>query len=185
MRLNFVSRAEYKLLRTYRHYFELPGLQSGEYWLPEGGACELALQGVGEIIDELDQRFDHYCVACGTGTTMAGLIRHVNHGSHVNGFAALKGASFLSQDIQRLLTSSELSNRNWNVQLDYHFGGFAKHNTLLMNFIEQFYQQYHFQLDPVYTGKLFYGLFDLIEKNYFKPGCKLLAIHTGGLQGHR
>ena len=46
-----------------------------------------------------------------------------------------------------------------------------------------FKKENNIQLDPVYTGKMMYGIFDLLKKGYFKKGSKILAIHTGGLQG--
>ena len=53
----------------------------------------------------------------------------------------------------------------------------------LVEFINRFKLDYNIALDPVYTGKMMYGIFDLLEKNYFPNGHKILAIHTGGLQG--
>jgi 1-aminocyclopropane-1-carboxylate deaminase len=182
MELRFISRAEYKILRQYKNENALPTLKADEYWLPEGGSTELALQGAGEILTEIDMDFDVVCVPCGTGTTLAGLIGSMNDGCYAIGFSALKGGEFLVEDVEKLLN---INNINWDVKLDYHFGGFAKSNDELLLFIETFAREQNIELEPVYTGKMFYGIFDLIETDFFNPGQKIVAIHTGGLQGKR
>jgi len=191
MELRFISRAEYRELRNYKKYNELPAhylkkSQDGQYWLTEGGATELALLGVGELVSEIDRVYDVICVPCGTGTTFAGIISSVPEHCIVHGFSALKGAGFLNKDVEKLLNEfSGNKKTNWTIQLDYHFGGFAKRNNALLLFIEDFAQQHGVELEPVYTGKMFYGLFDLIQQDLFKPGQRIIAVHTGGLQGKR
>jgi 1-aminocyclopropane-1-carboxylate deaminase len=191
MELRFISRAEYRELRNYKKYNELPAhylkkSQDGQYWLPEGGATELALLGVGELVSEIDRVYDVVCVPCGTGTTFAGIISSVPEHCTVQGFSALKGAGFLNKDVEKILNEfSGNKKTNWTIQLDYHFGGFAKRNNALLLFIEDFAQQHGVELEPVYTGKMFYGLFDLIQQDFFKPGQRIVAVHTGGLQGKR
>ena len=93
------------------------------------------------------------------------------------GFSALKG-SFLKEDIGKFANK-----QNWQLLTDYHFGGYAKINEALISFINEFEKNHNVLLDPVYTGKMMFGIFDLIEKGYFSEGSKILAIHTGGLQG--
>lgn len=185
MQLKFISRAEYRNLRAYKKPDCLPGLGQGEYWLPEGGSTELALRGVGEIVSEIDMDFSICCVPCGTGTTLAGLIQAMPNKQQVYGFSALKGADFLSKDVEILLANQ--CTRQWNgrIFLDYHFGGYAKVNNELLLFIQDFLKQHDVELEPIYTGKMFYGLFDLIQHDFFEPGQKIVAIHTGGLQGNR
>ena len=103
--------------------------------------------------------------------------------SQLMGFAALKG-DFLREEIQKLLReNNEAPPTNWQIQTDYHFGGFAKFDDRLIQFINTFRENHRIQLEPLYTGKLFFGIFDLIEKGWFAPGSRILAIHTGGLQG--
>ncbi|GAB6140158.1 pyridoxal-phosphate dependent enzyme [Methylosoma difficile] len=182
MTLQFVSRSEYRTLRTYKGCYDLPQLSAGQYWLPEGGAQSLALQGIGELLAEINQPFDVICVACGTGTTLAGLIKHAPASVSVQGFAALKKAGFLNADVSALLDKPY---GNWHIHLDYHGGGFGEASAGLLAFIDAFEAQTGIALEPVYTGKLLFGIYDLIKKNYFKPGQRLLAIHTGGLQGKR
>ncbi|MDD5271074.1 MAG: pyridoxal-phosphate dependent enzyme [Methylovulum sp.] len=182
MALKFVSRGDYRLLRGYQDWDALPDLAAGDYWLPEGGAQALALQGVAESVAEIDIPFDWLCVPCGTGTTLAGLVGAVPEHSQVLGFAAFKNAAFLNQEVARLLPQPR---QNWRINLDYHGGGFAKASPVLMAFISEFQADTDIVLEPVYTGKLLFGLFDLIRQNAFTAGSTLIAVHTGGLQGNR
>ena len=185
MELVFVSRVEYRQLREIKNCDELPNLKRGEYWLPEGGSTALALEGVGEIVAEIDSDFDTLCVPCGTATTLAGLVLSAPKLSQVIGFSALKGADFLIDDVNLTLSNRGVDYTNWSIQLDYHFGGFAKRSDELLFFMQDFKKQHNIELDPVYTGKMLFGLFDLIKQGYFKQGQRIVAIHTGGLQGSR
>ena len=147
------------------------------YLVPEGGTNSLAVKGCEEILISEDVDFTHICCAIGTGGTISGLINSAKANQKIIGFPALKG-DFLSDDIRKFVTNS-----NWELQLDYHFGGYAKINAALIRFINDFYKQTNIPLDPIYTGKMMFGIVDLINKGYFPKGAKILAIHTGGLQG--
>jgi 1-aminocyclopropane-1-carboxylate deaminase len=182
MELNFISRTDYRLLRQHKNYLDLPGLKPRQYWLPEGGAQALALTGVAELVDEIDISYDMLCVPCGTGATLAGMIAATPDQVSVMGFAALKNAGFLCNDVAALLPQPAT---NWRINLDYHFGGFAATTPELMAFIEGFETKTGVALEPVYTGKMMYALYDLITRHRFKPGRRIIAVHTGGLQGKR
>lgn len=182
MELKFVSRADYRLLRQYQGWQDLPGLETGHYWLPEGGAHSLALKGVAELVTEIVIDYDVICVPCGTGTTLAGIVTAVPERVSVLGFAAFKNAAFLQADVDALLNRPY---PNWEINLNYHFGGFARVNAELLAFIAAFESTTGIALEPVYTGKMLYGLYNLIAKGYFKPGQRIVAVHTGGLQGKR
>ena len=182
MELQFVSRSDYRALRQYKHWHSLPGLTTGQYWLPEGGATALALRGVAECVHEIDIAYDILCVPIGTGTTLAGIINAIPKNLSVLGFSALKNSDFVTGDVESLLNQSVCA---WQINHDYHFGGFAKTTTELCAFMENFELRTSIPLEPVYTGKMMYGLYDLINKGYFKSGSRLIALHTGGLQGKR
>jgi len=182
MELKFVSRSDYRLLRQHQNWQDLPDLPTDAYWLPEGGAQTLALQGVAEIAREITLSYDWLCTPCGTGATLAGLVKAVPEHSRILGFAALKNGCFLNKDIEGLLLEPC---HNWQLNLDYHFGGFAQTAPELLGFIKQFQSQTGIPLEPVYTGKMMFGLYDLIKKRTFQPGQRIIAIHTGGLQGNR
>ena len=182
MVLKFVSRFDYRLLRQYKGCYDLPGLKPRQYWLPEGGAQALALKGVAELVNEIDIAYDILCVPCGTGATLAGIIDMVPDQVSVMGFAALKNAEFLQTDVESLLPRPC---SNWQINMDYHFGGFAKTSAELMTFMADFEFKTGIPLEPVYTGKMIYALYNLITKHTFKPGQRIIAVHTGGLQGKR
>ncbi|MDD5578996.1 MAG: pyridoxal-phosphate dependent enzyme [Methylobacter sp.] len=182
MELRFISRSDYRILRQYKDWFDLPGFKRGQYWLPEGGAQTLALKGVGELVREIEIPYDIACVSCGTGTTLAGIVDAIPAHISVMGFAALKNAGFLLNDVHQLLSRHC---NNWRINLDYHFGGFAKTNIELLSFINDFELRTLIPLEPVYTGKMMYALYDLIRKHHFRRGQRIIAIHTGGLQGKR
>jgi len=182
MVLKFVSRFDYRLLRQYKGCYDLPGLKPRQYWLPEGGAQALALKGVAELVNEIDIAYDILCVPCGTGATLAGIIDMVPDQVSVMGFAALKNAEFLQTDVESLLPRPC---SNWQINMDYHFGGFAKTSAELMTFMADFEFKTGIPLEPVYTGKMIYAIYNLITKHTFKPGQRIIAVHTGGLQGKR
>jgi 1-aminocyclopropane-1-carboxylate deaminase len=137
---------------------------------------------VTELVAEIDIAYDYLCVPCGTGATLAGLISATADNISLLGFAALKNAGFLNADVSSLLKHSK---SNWQINLDYHFGGFASTTPELLNFISAFEAKTTIQLEPVYTGKMMYALYDLISKGHFSAGQRIIAIHTGGLQGDR
>lgn len=177
MFLEFVSRYEYREKST-RAYQEKLTQQFGDFYLiPEGGTNNLAIKGCEEILSEEDLKFDYICCAVGTGGTISGLINASVEKQQIVGFPALKG-NFLENEVS-LFAKKE----NWVLQKDYHFGGYAKYNDELIAFINNFKQQTNILLDPIYTGKMLFGILDLIEKNHFKEGSTILAIHTGGIQG--
>jgi len=169
MQLEYVSRISYKQKHTDSFIAQLKQQFGNFYLIPEGGNNELGVKGCREIIDEIEDDFDTLCIDCGTGTTMAGLVTALNNRLPVLGFAVLKNASFLSRDIKTHIENySSKKTDNWSLNLDYHFGGFAKTSDELFKFIQSFYLDYKIQLDPVYTGKLFFGLFDLIKQGFVK-----------------
>ena len=155
----------------------------GDFFLiPEGGTNQLAVLGTGEILNESTKTYDFIATAAGTGGTAAGLIKSANSEQHILVFPVLKDNS-LKGTIEEL--SQQPNGSNWSYQENYHFGGYAKWNVALIDFINQFKIKHDIPLDPIYTGKMMFGLFDLVQKNFFPDGTKILSIHTGGLQGIR
>lgn len=147
------------------------------YQIPEGGTNDLAVKGCREILTDEDAKFDYICCAVGTGGTISGIINCSKSSQQVLGFPALKGG-FLKEDICRFVAGE-----NWELILAYHFGGYAKVDEELIQFVNEFYKTHKIPLDPIYTGKMAFGVLDLIKKNYFPENSKILMIHTGGLQG--
>ena len=181
MKLHYVSRSEYRD-KSNQEFREKLKERFGEFYLvPEGGSNSLAVKGCAEILDDVSLSLDVICVPVGTGGTMAGLIASTD--KRVLGFSALRG-DFLKDEVKSLLENSgETDKSNWSINTDFHFGGYAKINQELIDFIQGFKSKQGVLLDPIYSGKMMFGLYNLIEADYFKPGSTIMAIHTGGLQG--
>ena len=127
--------------------------------------------------------FDALSVAVGTGGTLAGLLAGLVGRHQAVGVAALKNGGFLRAEIDELTQrAAGQTFTNYSVQASYHFGGYAKHSANLLAFIRQFRARHGVLLDPIYTGKLLFGVLDLIGQGYFRRGSTVVAIHTGGLQ---
>ncbi len=177
MKLKFVSRLDYRNKHSDEFIEQLKAEYGRFYLLPEGGTNDLAIKGCEEILMAEDADFNAVCCSVGTGGTIAGIINSVSLKQKVMGFPALKG-DFLKEDICKFA-----NNDQWNLQLDYHFGGYGKVSAELINFINDFKKETQIPLDPIYTGKMMFGILDMVEKDKFEPNTKILAIHTGGLQG--
>ncbi|OIQ38139.1 MAG: 1-aminocyclopropane-1-carboxylate deaminase [Bacteroidetes bacterium MedPE-SWsnd-G1] len=178
MIFHFVSRSDYKLKHSKEFLKGLENKFGTFYNVPEGGTNKFAVKGCEEILDSYTQKFDTICTAVGTGGTISGLINTAKKHQNVIGFPALKG-DFFVKEIQPYITNKT----NWELISDYHFGGYARTSESLIRFINNFKKETNIQLDPIYTGKMVFGIVDLIKKGYFAKGSKILAIHTGGLQG--
>ena len=177
MTFEFVSRESYRNKSEESFINQLKGKFEDFYLIPEGGTNELAIKGCEEILTEEDANFDYICSAVGTGGTISGIINSTKKHQKVIGFPALKG-DFLEAEIRQFVKKE-----NWSLQTNYHFGGYAKYEEELIRFINKFKKDTNILLDPIYTGKMIFGILDLIKKDKFKKGSKVLAIHTGGIQG--
>ncbi|KAA3440188.1 1-aminocyclopropane-1-carboxylate deaminase/D-cysteine desulfhydrase [Rufibacter hautae] len=184
MLLRYLSRSDYRLRNEPHFQAQILKTAPKPYLLPEGGTNLLAVKGCAEIITELTAPWDVLCVASGTSGTLAGIVVGVAGKGKIIGFPALKGGEFLQKEVTELVQAySGQTYQNWELQIHYHFGGYAKHTPELLAFIQTFHQRHNILLDPVYTGKMLYGVFDLIKQDYFPAGTKLVAVHTGGQQG--
>ncbi len=177
MKFVFVSREAYRQKENLDFIENLKAEFGQFYLIPEGGTNELAIKGCEEILTEEDSEFTHICSSVGTGGTITGIINSSANIQHIIGFSSLKG-DFLQNDIAKFANK-----QNWSINCDFHFGGYGKVTDELIDFMNNFYLKHQILLDPIYTGKMMFGIMNLIEKNYFPPNSKIVAIHTGGLQG--
>ncbi|TEW73165.1 1-aminocyclopropane-1-carboxylate deaminase/D-cysteine desulfhydrase [Gramella jeungdoensis] len=178
MQFHFVSRSAYRE-KTSKEFLDNLKQQFGDFYLvPEGGTNTFAVKGCEEILTERDIVYNVICSSVGTGGTISGIINSTKEHQKTIGFPALKG-DFLQNEIKKYV----LTNKNWSLNTNYHFGGYAKVSETLINFINKFKGETGIPLDPVYTGKMLFGIVDLIKNDYFEKGTSILAIHTGGLQG--
>lgn len=180
MELIFVDRESYRdKLALFDKYF---ADDENAFFIDEGGASAEGVKGCSELVDGLTEQYNHIFCACGTGTTAAGIIngvRQYSQETQFNGIPVFKNGEFLRGEIDRFLTEPSL----YELHTDYHFGGYGKTDDRLIQFIKQFVAETGILIEPVYTGKMLYAVFDLAAKGYFKRGDRILAIHTGGIWG--
>lgn len=189
MTFKYISREEYRNKNNPDFIKELKNEFGDFYLVPEGGSNALAVKGCAEILKNININYDLVCSACGTGGTIAGIISSTN--KKVIGFPALKNANFLKEDIHELINdysnyfNAKIENNNWDLNLNYHFGGYAKITNDLIDFVRRFKVKHSVPLDLIYTGKMLYGIFDLLKNTNELDNQTILAIHTGGLQGNK
>ena len=178
MEFKFISRELYRNKSNPEFLKELKAEFGNVYILPEGGTKELAVKGCEEILGSQTSEFDFICCPIGTGGTISGIFNASENHQKILGFPALKEGEFLKNEIKNFSSRS-----NWELISDFHFGGYAKVNNELLDFINEFKRRFDVNLEPIYTGKMFFGIFELMKNNYFPKGSRILAVHTGGLQG--
>ncbi len=185
MKLHYLSRGAYREKSSPDLLHRLKKAYGDFYLIPEGGTNALAIEGTKGILKKEDTSYDFICTSVGTGGTMMGLLATAHSSQTVLGFSSLKG-DFMNQEIQLLLERFAIDPMcGYQLISDYHFGGYGKYRPELIHFIHAFKQKTGIPLDPIYTGKMMFGLFDLIKKGHIPEGSEILALHTGGLQGIR
>ena len=180
MQLIFIDRESYRdKPALFERYY---GHNAEAFFIDEGGASPEAARGCSELVAELTETYDHFFCACGTGTMAAGIINGLQTHqlpTQMHGVSVLKGGAFLKDAIDGLL----LNAHNYYLHTDYHFGGYGKVNQELISFIKKFIAETGIIIDPIYTGKMLYAVYDLAAKGHFQRGSKILAIHSGGIWG--
>lgn len=185
MELRFMDRAAYRAHTDPTFLADLSSQYAPCVVITAGGFGIPGLGGCTEIVQEIPFGFDVICCACGTGTTLAGLAAALAPHQTALGFPALKNGGFLKEEINQLLHCAALSaNGKTVLETRFHFGGYARYNAELTDFIRQVYRQTGIPLDVVYTGKMVYGLAALLREGWFTRGQVVVAVHTGGLQGN-
>lgn len=184
MKIEYVNRTDYRRKNEAEFLAELKEKYPSCFIIPEGGTNSLAIKGTTEILEEGDRKFDHIILPIGTGGTICGILKSLQSNQKALGISSLKGL-FINKEISDLLEKNQIqANGEWEINTEFHFGGYAKYNQVLIDFIWEFYESFGIILDPIYTGKMMFGIWELIKKDYFPKGSKILAIHTGGLQGN-
>ena len=184
MQLHYVNREHYRQKEMSSAVQTILDQYTPCYVIPEGGSNMLAVRGCREIVEDIAEPFDVLCCASGTGGTLAGLVHGLKPAQRAIGFAVLKGANFLERDVASLLQAVGASSSvSWQVCHDYHFGGYAKLTPELKAFILAFEEKHGISIEPVYTGKMLYGMYDMIQRGVFHQGERVVVVHSGGLQG--
>lgn len=181
MKIHYVSRFLYKNKKDPQFLKSLKDHYGDFYLIPEGGTNHLAIKGTREILESEDLKADIIACSIGTGGTIAGLLASANENQQLWGFSSLKGA-FIHKDLEDLMTAHSIKPKcSYKIDTDYHFGGYGKHKKELLEFMQSFYNSTGIPLDPIYTGKMMYGIFDNLDN--IPENTTILCIHTGGLQG--
>lgn len=181
MTLHFVSREDFEQTEKIIAENQDPNWA----WIPEGGYGITGAEGAKSMLTIKDtSSYDTIICAVGTGTMMAGLIKAAAPHQKIIGLSVLKNNFSIDTEIKALLNTEEV-NKSFEMIHNYHFGGYAKHNPALIDFMNDCYKKMELPLDFVYTAKLMYGVRDLATKGKFEPSSKILVIHSGGLQGNR
>ena len=173
MKLKFISREDYKN-KDQEHFLKTIKTEFPDHYIiPEGGTGEEGEKGASEILQHADgNNYTHIACAVGTGTMFNGMKRSISNDQRLLGVVVLKG------------WEEEDKEDNAKLLMSYHFGGYAKHDSTLLDFMNGFYQVTNIPTDFVYTGKLAFAIFDLIKDDQIERGGKILMIHSGGLQGN-
>ncbi len=202
MELHYVSRVLYRNKKELYDYVDQQFSQEKFYLIPEGGSNELGVLGCKEITQYINTDFDYVCSPCGTGATFAGIALSLKNNQKAIGFQILKAEGYIKNEVETWLKKEAsisiakwnvefenqneaiITQNNWSINENYHFGGYAKNRSELTGFINWFEQTNHVPLDCIYTGKMMFGIYDMIGKGFFKKGETVVAVHTGGLQGN-
>jgi len=185
MQLEFVSRQDFKELSSVAVYDHWQSRFGPVHILPEGGSDEHAVASCSdwsrELLEGIAADYEVVCLPVGTGGTMAGMVRGFGVRKKLIGFSALGNGGFLEAEVRRL---SGVQADNWTIETRYAFGGYGKRPAELVAFIRWFREATGIPLDVVYTGKMVAGIIDLAQQGFFPRGTRVLALHTGGLQGN-
>ncbi|MCS6821751.1 MAG: pyridoxal-phosphate dependent enzyme [Microscillaceae bacterium] len=183
MKLDYVSREQYRQKNEPYFIRQLQEKWGRFYLIPEGGSNALAVKGCAEILQNCPIDFDFICLPCGTGGTLAGVSLALSPHQRALGFAVLKNAQFLYKEVVKLQQeAAQIHTQNYHIFLDYHLGGYAKIPLFLQSFCNLFTNTFSIPIEPIYTGKMFLGIWDLISKDFFAPYTQIVALHTGGMR---
>ena len=179
MTLEFINRDQYD---KEDEELRLNDFKLKNYLLiPSGGSGKEGLRGIGEIKSFYNDNYTHVICPTGTATTIAGI-------SLVSTIECIIGINITKdkQDIYNRISKLISPNKSKKISIinDYNFGGYARSTSDLFLFMNKFYEKTSIPTDFVYTGKMMFGVIDMIKKDFFKSGSKILCLHTGGLQGN-
>ena len=196
MQLHYISRSQYRDKYNTEFLKQLEKEFGNFFLIPEGGSNTLAIKGTSTIVDIaiklIKENINYFLLGIGTGGTTAGIINGVfenNLKSKVAAISALKGGDFLRNDIEKLLQDfysqdeekTESAMKNLILRTEFHEGGYAKKSDRLMEFITEFHQQNDFTIEPIYTGKTFFAVQELVKANFFEKNSTIVIVHTGGV----
>ncbi len=188
MQLEFVGHAQYRRKTDPGWLSALQRRYAPCMMIPEGGSNPAAVLGCGRLMADLEAA--GCCAAtvvlpCGTGATLAGILQGPGRISKALGVSVLKGDSGIGDRIRMHAAGRIAAGVCWDIDNEHHYGGYARTTRELLDFIEWFHQRHGIVLEPVYTGKMMAALYQRLQQGWFAPGERVVALHSGGLQGLR
>lgn len=192
MKIHFLGKKDYGR-KDIRPLLPILKALSGKYYLiPEGGENLAGVRACAAIAQSTARQLKEpytLCSAVGTGSTLAGLIAGSSASTKLLGISVLKGEDSLSAKVREWLNllgiDSHSPSADWNIETGFHHGGYAKISPELLRFMSEFEQRNHLLLDPVYTVKMLWAIETLAKQGYWAKDSRVVAIHSGGLQGRR
>jgi len=178
MKLIFIDRATYRDKEAALNAALKNHHRKEYYIIPEGGNNFEGFRGCAEIVNEIDFDFNYICVPCGTGTTLAGIASSLKVHQKAIGISVLKNNYSIDENVKQFCNNPSA----YRIFHDYQFGKYAKSAPELDEFVKRFAEINNIPVEPIYTAKMFFGLYDLVKKDFFKKGDVVIAVHTGGLQ---
>ncbi|SDG20125.1 1-aminocyclopropane-1-carboxylate deaminase [Sinosporangium album] len=180
MRLTYLDRTTYRLKHTQPVIDALRARWGPFHLLPEGAGNAAAVVGCAAIAEEIGDLADVICCPVGTGGTLAGISAGLTGARRAVGFAVLKGGAFLRDEVARL--QREAIGRvkdDWTIELDYHFGGYARCPAELEGFAADFEARHGVPVERIYVAKMLAGIFAMVREGRFSPGTRIAAVVTG------
>ncbi|NVK57651.1 MAG: pyridoxal-phosphate dependent enzyme [Alteromonadaceae bacterium] len=191
--IQYVTKAEYSRRHDQDYLNALQNKAPDALIIPEGGSQASALTGVRQLLTEIQQPFDTIIAPVASGATMAGIISGLTANQSALGIAVLNGVGYLENLVAQFLPdfskrhqqNETLPAQQWQILHQFHHGGYAKRTPALIALCEESLQAHQLAVEPVYSGKVFYAVKQLLGEGYFAPGENIVILHTGGLQGNR
>ncbi|MCP4632727.1 MAG: D-cysteine desulfhydrase family protein [candidate division Zixibacteria bacterium] len=201
--IEFVTASEYsvidEIMEQRAEGFRSQGIKP--FVIPEGGSNALGLCGYfdcyGEIrkqTEKINIRFDYIVTATGSGGTYGGLLAGAKYYNDKVDILGVNVCYTKDHFVERIFTylkdfsssycdDLDFSKSDINIIDGYVGAGYALSRPEELQLICNLSKTTGILLDPVYTGKAFYGMRDLLIKRYIPKDSKVLFMHTGGLWG--
>ena len=175
-RVTFKRRNDEDYLKALSRQFD------GYSIIPEGGSHKNAIQGIANVVKEVEWDFDTILTPVASGATLAGVAQSLNTHQRAIGIAVLKGKGYLETLVESFVSPPR---GNWHIEHGFHHGRYGKVSPELDRFCTDLFEEYKVPVEGVYSGKLFFALKAMLANRTFPKGHKILVLHTGGVQGAR
>ncbi|MBD3168875.1 MAG: pyridoxal-phosphate dependent enzyme [candidate division Zixibacteria bacterium] len=171
------------------------------YIIPEGGSNALGLCGYFNCYNEIREwsgenniHFDYIITATGSGGTYGGLIaanRYYGDHTAIIGINVCYTSDHFINRISKYIAGFkkaycpelDVRRRDFRIYDGFVGNGYALSRREELVVLRDLCKASGIMLDPVYTGKAFFGMLDLMRKRIIPPKSQVLFLHTGGIWG--